>query len=75
MPENFEKFESYMRMILIHLDTIGQLLTKLGECFVDKEIKSAKKSIDKKMDKLAKDDKKRDKKCEHAEKIARKNRR
>jgi hypothetical protein len=42
---------------------------------VDKEIKSAKRSIDKKMDKLVKDDKKRDKKCEHAEKMAKKKKR
>jgi hypothetical protein len=32
---------------------------------MDAKIKSAKKSIDKKMDKLVVEDKKRDKKCEH----------
>lgn len=74
MDENIEKFEKYVRMILVHLDSIRQFLTKLTECYVDKEIKSAKKSIDKKMDKLVRDDKKRDKKCEHAEKMARKKR-
>lgn len=36
---------------------------------MDKKIKSAKHSMDKKMDKLVKEDKKRDKKCEHAEKM------
>lgn len=39
---------------------------------MDKEIKSVKKSLDKKMDKLIKDDIKRDKKCEHDSKIAKK---
>lgn len=39
---------------------------------MDKEIKDTKKSIDKKMDKLAKDDKVRDRKCETAEHMARK---
>lgn len=34
---------------------------------MDKAIKSVKKSIDKKMDKLVKADKKRDRKCEYAE--------
>ena len=35
---------------------------------MDKEIRAAKRGIDKKMDKLAKDDVKRDKKCDMAEK-------
>jgi hypothetical protein len=39
---------------------------------MDKEIKGAKKSIDKKMNKLIKDDKIRDKKCEYDEKMANK---
>lgn len=42
---------------------------------MDKEIKGAKKTIDKKMNKLIKDDKKRDKKCEHDEKMAKKKKR
>lgn len=39
---------------------------------MDKAIKGVKKSIDKKMDKLVKMDMKRDKQCEHAEKMAKK---
>lgn len=34
---------------------------------MDKQIKTVKKSLDKKMDKLVSQDKKRDRKCEHAE--------
>jgi hypothetical protein len=37
---------------------------------MDKAIKSVKHSIDKKMEGLVKKDIKRDKKCEHAEKLA-----
>jgi hypothetical protein len=39
---------------------------------MDKKIKSAKASIDRKMDKLVKEDKKQDKKLEHAEMMAKK---
>lgn len=41
---------------------------------MDKAIKSAKRSMDKKMNKLVRMDVKRDKKCEHAEKLAKKKR-
>lgn len=39
---------------------------------MDKEIKSVKKSLDKQMKGLVKKDIKRDKHCEHAEKMAKK---
>lgn len=39
---------------------------------MDKEIKGVKKTIDKKMNKLVKDDIKRDKKCDYSEKMAKK---
>jgi hypothetical protein len=39
---------------------------------MDKAIKKVEKTIDKKMEGLIKKDKVRDKKCEHAEKIAKK---
>jgi hypothetical protein len=39
---------------------------------MDKKIKSAKAVIDKKMNNLIKEDMKRDKKCEHDEKMAKK---
>lgn len=39
---------------------------------MDKEIKQAKLKTDKTFDKLVKDDVKRDKKCEHDEKLAKK---
>lgn len=39
---------------------------------MDKAIKAVKRAIDKKMDKLVSMDKKRDKKCDHAEKLAKK---
>lgn len=37
---------------------------------MDKAIKTVKKSVDKKMDKLVAMDKKRDKKCEHDEMVS-----
>jgi len=39
---------------------------------MDKQIKSAKKTIDKKMNKLVREDIKRDKKCEHDAEMAKK---
>jgi hypothetical protein len=39
---------------------------------MDKKIKAVKKSVDKKMDRLVQEDIKRDKKCEHDEKMAKK---
>lgn len=39
---------------------------------MDKKIKAVKKNIDKKMDNLVREDIKRDKKCEHDHKMAKK---
>lgn len=69
----------YGETIVLYLDWIEEMLGKIlrnlsekKEIKMDKKIKTAKKSIDKKMDNLLMEDKKRDKKCEHAEKISKK---
>ncbi len=49
---------------------LNQIMEKLDK--MDKEIKGVKKSIDKKMNKLVKDDVKRDKKCDMAQMKAKK---
>lgn len=75
-----KRYEEDIDIVILYLDRIEELLEQILEQRIDllrgenmdKKIKSAKKSIDNKMDHLIKEDKKRDKKCEHDEKLARK---
>ncbi|MGZ7043558.1 MAG: hypothetical protein ACXVHM_03110 [Methanobacterium sp.] len=54
-----------------YLDSIEDLLVRIDDK-MDKMIKKEKNKIDKGMNTLLKEDIKRDKKCEHAEKMAKK---